>query len=165
VLRARGERVVIESGEGGIGTGGEPPVKLALIMASGRPVMAARLRSGTATSWPADVSASVTQRQVAGRRAGCEQARTSSPSACLTRRSAGSGTTRSPAITDRSADQVTALPGGLLMNHSTMSGMCCSKSPGCEKFKTPAGAALRFSKSCVMPAGIRTNDPFGASNQ
>ena len=47
------------------------------------------------------------------------------------------------------------------VNHSTMPGMCGSKSPGYEKFKTPAGASLRFSKSWVTPPGTRTNAPLG----
>jgi hypothetical protein len=45
------------------------------------------------------------------------------------------------------------------VNHSTMAGMCSSKVPGAEKFKTPARSQPRFSKSWVMPPGTRTNPP------
>jgi hypothetical protein len=49
--------------------------------------------------------------------------------------------------------------GGFFVNHSTISGMCCSNEPGIERFNTPARVLQRFSKSCVTPPGMRTNEP------
>jgi hypothetical protein len=41
--------------------------------------------------------------------------------------------------------------------------MCGSKSPGTETLSAPARFAVRFSKSCGVPAGAITSEPFGAS--
>src|SRR5690606_29138608 len=62
-------------------------------------------------------------------------------------------------------DDHDTLLGGCWRNHSTIFGMSRSKPPGTETFSTPARSGLRFSKSCVMPAGARTNEPAGASTQ
>src|SRR5262249_53608099 len=42
-------------------------------------------------------------------------------------------------------------------------GISFSKSPGIEKLRAPARAALRFSKSWGVPPGTSTNEPLGAS--
>ena len=39
------------------------------------------------------------------------------------------------------------------------------KPPGTEMFRTPARRALRFWKSCDVPPGARTKEPWGASIQ
>jgi len=54
---------------------------------------------------------------------------------------------------------------GFSVNHWAMAGIFFSKSPGIEKFKTPDRFEVRFWKSCVIPPGANTKEPFGASIQ
>jgi hypothetical protein len=48
-------------------------------------------------------------------------------------------------------------------NQLTMAGIFCSKPPGMKKFKSPIPASVRFSKSCVTPAGMRMKEPLPSS--
>jgi hypothetical protein len=41
--------------------------------------------------------------------------------------------------------------------------MCGSKSPGTERLSAPVRSAVRFSKSCAVPPGAITSEPFGVS--
>jgi hypothetical protein len=46
-------------------------------------------------------------------------------------------------------------------NHSAIPSMCGSKSPGTETLSAPVRSAVRFSKSCAVPPGALTSEPFG----
>lgn len=72
---------------------------------------------------------------------------------------------RPPGLTDwpRGAFAVRDAVAERARNHSAIPAMCGSKSPDTERLSSPARSAVRFSKSCAVPPGAITSEPFGAS--